>query len=67
MYSVETEQEEDGRWLAIIDALPGVMTYGQTKEDAATKAQALAFWRLADMLEAGELKSADHVDFERAA
>lgn len=60
-------QEEDGRWLAVIDALPGVMAYGQTMEDTATQAQALAFWRLADTLEAGELASADHVEFERAA
>lgn len=60
-------QEEDGRWLGIVDTLPGVMAYGDTQDQAAAKTQALAFWRIADMLDAGELQAADHVEFERAA
>ena len=60
-------QEEDGRWLGVVDGLPGVMAYGGTLEQAGSKTQALAYWRIADMLDAGELASADHVEFERAA
>jgi predicted RNase H-like HicB family nuclease len=51
---VEVEQEEDGRWLAEVPALPGAMTYGQTPEEAITRAQALALRVLADRLEASE-------------
>jgi predicted RNase H-like HicB family nuclease len=60
-------QEDDGRWFGVVDALPGVMAYGATPEEATAKTQALAYWRLADMLDAGELASADDVHFERAA
>jgi predicted RNase H-like HicB family nuclease len=60
-------QEEDGRWLGIVDVLPGVMAYGASRDEATAKTQALAYWRIADMLDAGELPSADHVEFERAA
>ena len=59
--------EEDGRWLGIVDGLPGVMAYGATRDEASSKTQALAYWRIADMLDAGELTSAAHVEFERAA
>ncbi|MDQ3688175.1 MAG: type II toxin-antitoxin system HicB family antitoxin [Acidobacteriota bacterium] len=53
-YTIEYEQEEDGRWLAEVIELPGVLAYGQTSEDAVTKAQALALRVLADQLEHGE-------------
>lgn len=53
-YTVEYEQEEDGRWLAEVPELPGVLTYGQTVDEAITKAQALALRVLADRLEHGE-------------
>jgi predicted RNase H-like HicB family nuclease len=36
------ELEEDGRWIAEIEALPGVMAYGATREEARTKVEALA-------------------------
>ncbi len=39
---VETEREEDGRWIAEIPELPGVMVYGQTWEEAITRVEALA-------------------------
>lgn len=51
---VECEQESDGRWLAEVLDLPGVLAYGQTREDALTKAEALALRVIADRLEHGE-------------
>ncbi len=53
-YTVEYEQEEDGRWLAEVLELPGVLAYGQTPDEATAKAQALALRVLADQLEHGE-------------
>jgi len=53
-YKIEYEQEEDGRWLAEVLELPGVLAYGQTPEEATAKAQALALRVLADQLEHGE-------------
>ena len=53
-FTVEYEQEEDGRWLAEVLELPGVLAYGQTSEEATAKAQALALRVLADRLEHGE-------------
>lgn len=55
---VELEREVDGRWLADIPKLPGVMKYGSTKGEALRNVQALALRVLADMLEEGELKEA---------
>lgn len=51
-FRVEIEQEEDGRWIAEVVDLPGVIVYGKTLEEA--KAQALALRILADRLENGE-------------
>ena len=51
---VEIEQEVDGRWIAEIGALPGVMAYGKTPEEAQGKVQALALRVLADRIEHGE-------------
>jgi len=48
---IEFDQEEDGRWIAEVPELPGVMVYGQNKEEALSKAQALAFRVLADRIE----------------
>lgn len=50
-FTVEFEQEEDGRWLADIPALPGVMAYGATKRDAEVAVVALALRVLADRTE----------------
>lgn len=52
---VEFDREEDGRFLADIPALPGVMAYGKTREEALEKVKALALHVVADMLEHGEL------------
>lgn len=52
--TIETDQETDGRWLAEILEMPGVLTYGQSQEDAITRVQALALRVLADRIEHGE-------------
>lgn len=52
--NIEIECEEDGRWIAEIPDLPGVMTYGQSREEAISKVKALALRVLADRLEHGE-------------
>jgi predicted RNase H-like HicB family nuclease len=51
---VEIEREEDGRYLASLPDLPGVMAYGETEEFALRKAKAIALQVLADMIENGE-------------
>lgn len=53
-FMIDFEQETDGRWLAEIDDLPGVMVYGATKLEAMAKVQALALRVVADRLEHGE-------------
>ena len=50
----ETEQEEDGRWIAESPEIPGVMAYGATKAEAIAKAEALALRALAERIENGE-------------
>jgi predicted RNase H-like HicB family nuclease len=52
--NIEIEQEEDRRWIAEVLDLPGVLTYGQTREEAISKVKALALSVLADRLEQGE-------------
>lgn len=54
MLKIESEREADGRWIAEVTALPGVLAYGATKTEAAAKAQALALRVIADRLENGE-------------
>ena len=54
VYKVETELEADGRWIADIPALPGVMVYGRTRKQALTAVEALALRVIADRLEHGE-------------
>ncbi len=51
---IEIEREEDGRWIAEIPELPGVMVYGDSRNEAISKAEALALRVLADRLEHGE-------------
>lgn len=52
VYKVETEREDDGRWIAEVLDLPGVMAYGSTENEAVASAQALALRVLADRIEA---------------
>ena len=54
MLKVEIEQEVDGRFIAEIPELPGVMAYGPSREEALAKVEAIALRTLADRLEHGE-------------
>lgn len=58
---LHTDRETDGRWLAEISELPGVLVYGFSRDQAVTAAKVLALRVLADRLDAGELA----VDFDR--
>lgn len=51
---VDIEREEDGRFLASLPDLPGVMAYGETEESALRRAKAIALQVLADMIEGGD-------------
>jgi len=53
-FTIETEQEEDGRWIAEVTELPGVMKYGESRESAIAQAEALALRVVAERIEAGE-------------
>ena len=50
-FRIEFDREEDGRWIADIPELPGVMAYGTTQEEAKAKSEALALRVLADRIE----------------
>lgn len=52
--TIETEREDDGRWIAELIELPGVLAYGQSRDDAIAAVQALAFRVIADRIEHGE-------------
>jgi predicted RNase H-like HicB family nuclease len=54
MYAIEIDQETDGRWIAEVPELPGVLAYGATRDEAVRKAQALSLRVLAERLENGE-------------
>lgn len=54
MLRIESEREEDGRWIAEVPTLPGVLAYGSTKAEAAAKVKALALHVIADRLDNGE-------------
>lgn len=53
-FRVETEQETDGRWLAEVVELPGVLAYGSRQEEAVSRVQALVLRVVAERLEHGE-------------
>lgn len=52
--TLDVEQEDDGRWIAEVPELPGVLAYGGTRQQAISNAEALAFRVLAERLEHGE-------------
>jgi predicted RNase H-like HicB family nuclease len=54
-FTIETDQEEDGRWIAEVMEIPGALVYGATSEEATVKVQALALRVLAERLEHGEV------------
>jgi predicted RNase H-like HicB family nuclease len=53
-FTLECEQEVDGRWIAEVPELPGVLAYGNSSADAMAKAEVLALRVIADRLENGE-------------
>jgi predicted RNase H-like HicB family nuclease len=55
-FTIETELEDDGRWLAEIPELPGVLAYGATRDQAMSRAQVLALRVIAERLEHNEAK-----------
>ena len=62
--TIEIEQEKDGRWIAEVVELSGVMAYGDSQGSAVSRAQALALQVLADRLEAGEMTLDGSIAFE---
>ena len=64
-FRIEVEQETDGRWIAEALELPGVMTYGQTREEAISNTERLAIEVIADRIKHAELPpSALNVSFQ---
>jgi len=55
-FTIQHEREEDGRWLAEVPELPGVLAYGATADEAMAKAEVLALRVLAERLEHNEAK-----------
>ncbi len=53
-FTIETERELDGRWIAEVSEIPGALTYGQTSDEAIARVQALALRVIAERLENGE-------------
>jgi len=57
-FQIETEQEDDGRWIAEVIGMPGVLAYGKTIEDAVARVQSLALRVIADRIEHDEARPA---------
>jgi predicted RNase H-like HicB family nuclease len=62
-FTIQHEQEQDGRWLAEVLELPGVLAYGKDIEEAIARAQALALRVVADRLEHSESVSPLTISF----
>ena len=58
-FNLECEREDDGRWLAEVSELPGVLAYGASANEAMAKAEVLALRVLAEQLEHGETRPLD--------
>jgi predicted RNase H-like HicB family nuclease len=63
---IEFDREEDGRWIADIEALPGVRAYGQSRDEAAARVKAIALQTLAAMAEEEGGAIDDAILFEAA-
>jgi predicted RNase H-like HicB family nuclease len=61
-FEIVFDREEDGRWIAEIESLPGVLAYGVTREEARSKVEALALRVVADRIEVDK-SAPDHVRF----
>lgn len=67
-FNLECEREADGRWLAEVLELPGVLTYGSSSDEAMAKAEVLALRVLAEKLEHGEARAIEiHISLPVAA
>jgi len=66
LLTIEIEEEADGRWIAEVTQLPGVMVYGQTPDDAVRKVKSLALQVLAERVATEEF-ALDAVSFTRSA
>jgi predicted RNase H-like HicB family nuclease len=67
-YTLDCEQEADGRWIAEVPELPGVMCYGASRDDAIRRTEALALRVIADRLEQREESpTAIHIALPAAA
>ncbi len=53
-FNIETEREDDGRWIAEVPTVPGALVYGASREQAISRVQALALRILADRIDQGE-------------
>ena len=56
-FAVEFDREEDGRWIAEVIKLPGVLAYGKTKQEALKRVTSVALRTLADKVESGKTPS----------
>src|SRR5258706_6112972 len=65
-FAIELEKEEDGRWIGEVPDLPGVLAYGQNRDEAIARAQALALRVLVERLEHGEPPNFLSVSFRAA-
>ena len=65
-FTIEYEEEVDGRWLAEILEIPGTLAYGKTINEAIAKVQALALRVLAEQLEHGESQPQLKISFAMA-
>lgn len=61
--SIELDREQDGRWIAEIPYLPGVMVYGDSQPEVLKKVQILAFHVIADLIESGDFEPVENVAF----
>ncbi len=53
-FTIETEREDDGRWIAELREIPGALAYGETRDEAIARVRALGLRVLADRIEHGE-------------
>jgi predicted RNase H-like HicB family nuclease len=65
--TIELEQETDGRWIAEVVDLPGVLVYGATPAEALIRVKSLALHVIADRLAANEIVLGDAISFTQAA
>lgn len=66
-FSIETEREVDGRWIAEIPETPGALAYGRTEQEAISKAYAIALRALADDVEKSQEQPPHSISFKLRA